>query len=260
MMLIKIGGGEKINLAGIIGDLAGFKDQFIIVHGANYLRDSIMAKMGRKKEVIRSASGYDSVFSDEEMIDFLMMSYAGVRNKRIVELCQQNGINAVGLSGVDGRCIQGVRNKGIRTYRDGKLIVLRDYSAKAKAINKDFLNLLLSSNYVPVLTVPIIDENNFAVNSENDDIIALLQSEFKADVVINLIEERGLLDENGVLIKSLLSSDLLDSEAGQEGRIKRKTLSIRKLFETSKPKCIISDGRVEHPITDALLGKGTVIE
>ena len=33
----------------------------------------------------------------------MMMAYAGLRNKRIVEMCQQVGINAVGLSGIDGK-------------------------------------------------------------------------------------------------------------------------------------------------------------
>jgi len=40
------------------------------------------------------------------MIDLMMMAYAGLRNKRIVEMCQKAGLNAVGLSGLDGRMVQ----------------------------------------------------------------------------------------------------------------------------------------------------------
>ena len=45
-----------------------------------------------------------------------------------------------------------------------------------------------------------------------------------------------------------------------EGRMKRKMLALRKLFETDAQQVIISDGRVEHPVKDALDGKGTIIQ
>lgn len=48
---------------------------------------------------------------------------------------------------------------------------MHDFSGKPKSINVNLLNLLLDNGYTPVLSVPIIDENNFAINSENDDIV-----------------------------------------------------------------------------------------
>jgi acetylglutamate/LysW-gamma-L-alpha-aminoadipate kinase len=41
--------------------------------------------------------------------------------------------------------------------------------------------------------------------------------------------------------------------------MKRKMLAVRKLFEHGASKVIIGDGRLEHPVADALAGKGTVI-
>jgi acetylglutamate/LysW-gamma-L-alpha-aminoadipate kinase len=41
MIIIKIGGGAEINLQGIIQDLSQLKEKFIIVHGANALRDKL---------------------------------------------------------------------------------------------------------------------------------------------------------------------------------------------------------------------------
>lgn len=99
MYIIKIGGGASINIEGIIEDLAVIEKPFIIVHGANALRDEIAKKLGMEKQVLTSVSGYSSVFSDEDAINAILMSYAGLRNKRIVESCQKLGINAVGLSG-----------------------------------------------------------------------------------------------------------------------------------------------------------------
>jgi len=117
-----MGGGENINIEGILADLATLDKPFIIVHGANALRDSVAKQLGMEKQVLTSVSGYSSVFSDENAIDAILMSYAGLRNKRIVESCQKLGLNAVGLSGIDGRMIQGKRNKGIRVKENGKTL------------------------------------------------------------------------------------------------------------------------------------------
>ncbi|MEW6506847.1 MAG: [LysW]-aminoadipate kinase [Bacteroidota bacterium] len=263
MYLIKIGGGKGINLKGIISDLSAQKEKMIIVHGANAARDELASKIGFQKRLVTSLSGYDSVLSDETTIDLMMMTYAGLKNKRIVELCQQHGINAVGLSGIDGKAIQGKRNSGIKIREGGKTLLLRDFSGKPKSINKELINLLMENGYTPVLSVPLIDENNCAINSENDDIIALLHSEFKAEKVISLIEEPGfLLDKNdpSTLVSNIFKEELETMEQKVIGRMKRKILALRKLFESGDTTVILCDGRTEHPIIDALNGKGTIIK
>ena len=263
MTIIKIGGGASLNLQAIISDLANLNDDFIIVHGANALRDEMAKKLDYEKQVLVSASGYSSVFSDEEALDIMMMTYSGLRNKRIVEMCQQAGINAVGLTGVDGKVIEGKRNKGIRIKENGKLRIVRDFSGKPKNINVNLLKLLISNGYVPVLTVPIIDENNFAISSENDDIVTLLKNSLDAEKVIQLIEAPGFLDDandpNSV-VKSISKSELEKREAQVDGRMKRKMKALIKLFESGKTTVYICDGRIENPITKALNGGGTIIQ
>ena len=137
MIIVKIGGGSRINVKGIVVDLATLDEGFIIVHGANALRDKLAEDLGQPKQVLTSVKGYTSVYSDEKLIDVMMMAYAGLRNKRIVELCQQNGINAVGLTGLDGKTVLGRRNKGIRVYQNQKQKIIRDFSGKPQSINKD---------------------------------------------------------------------------------------------------------------------------
>ena len=262
MMIIKIGGGKEINLEGIISDLAGLEQQFVIVHGANALRDELAEKLNTPRRTITSVSGYTSVFSDENAINVMMMAYAGLRNKRIVELCQQFGINAIGLSGLDGKVIEGQRNRGIRVKEGGKLKIVRDYSGKPKNANTDLLFLLLSNGFTPILTVPILDENKVAVNTENDDIVRVLQEQMQSDVIIQLIEAPGFLndpDDPNSLVDSISSAELERREQQVTGRMKRKMLALRKLFDGGAAKVIISDGRVERPVRDALDGKGTVI-
>jgi acetylglutamate/LysW-gamma-L-alpha-aminoadipate kinase len=263
MMIIKIGGGRSVNLRGVVQDLAGLAERFVIVHGANAVRDEIAQRMGYPTNTVVSVAGYSSVLSDEHAIDAIMMAYAGLQNKRLVELCQQHGINAVGLSGIDGKLVQGLRNKGIRVRQQEKTVMVRDFSGKPRAVNKSLMVLLLDNGYVPVICIPILDENSIAINSENDDIVALLQVELQAETVIQLIEAPGFLndvkDENS-LVKTMSRFELESREAQVEGRMKRKMLALRKLAESGTKRILIGDGRVDHPIQDALAGKGTTIQ
>jgi len=261
MILVKIGGGEDINLEAVITDLAGMQP-CIIVHGANLLRDQLAQQLGMEKTVLTSVSGYSSVFSDQDALDVIMMSYSGLRNKQTVELCQRNGINAVGLTGRDGRLVQGERNKGIRVRENGKTMIKRDLSGKPRSVNTGLLSLLLEQGYCPVLTIPIVDENGFAINSENDDIVTQMATTLEIDTVIQLIEAPGFLDDpddETSLVERMSMAELNTREAQVEGRIKRKLLALKRLCSDGKTRVIITDGRADHPIEDGLNGKGTHI-
>lgn len=263
MLLIKIGGGESINLEAVIADLATLDEPFMIVHGANVLRDRLTEKLGMKKTILTSVSGYSSVYSDQDAIDVIMMSYAGLRNKRIVELCQRSDINAVGLTGLDGRIVQGERNKGIRVRENGKTLIKRDFSGKPRSINAELLRLLIDNHYCPVMTIPIADENGFAINSENDDIVVKIANALEIDTVIQLIEAPGFLDDpqdESSLVERMNLAELSVREAQVKGRIKRKLLALMRLCASGKTRVILTDGRGEHPVANALDGRGTHIQ
>jgi len=263
MMIVKIGGGKSINLEGVIRDLAEVSFPYLVVHGANSARDEIAQRMGHPTKVVTSVSGYTSVLSDEHAIDAIMMAYAGLKNKRIVELFQQHGVNAVGLSGIDGRLVRGQRNRGIRVKQGEKTLLMRDFSGKPRSANVHLLTLLLDNGYVPVLSIPILDEHNTAINSENDDIVNVLQAELHAESILQLIEAPGFLedkDDESTLVPTISVAELEAREAQVAGRMKRKMLALRRLFEEGAHRLVMSDGRVEHPVRDALSGRGTVIQ
>lgn len=262
MYIVKIGGGSGINVDGIVADIAELDAACIIVLGANAVRDQLALDLNKPKQVLTSVSGYTSVFSDETAIDVIMMAYAGLRSKRVVELCQRKGINAIGLSGLDGQLIRGQRNRGIRVREGTKNLMKRDFSGKPKEVNAPLLKYLLDTGLTPVITIPIADENGFAINSENDDIVNVLQAAMGAEKIFQLIEAPGFLDDKddqSSLVPHLARSELSAREAQVEGRMKRKMLALTRLFEDGAAEVIIADGRVEHPIRDALAGKGTVI-
>ena len=141
MIIVKIGGGATLDIDKIIPDLSSYlqttNEQWNNVHGANALRDYLAKKLKHEKKILTSVSGYSSVYSDEETINLQMMAYAGLKNKRIVESCQKNGINAIGLAGIDGKVIQGKRNQGIREKEGEKIKIKRDFSGKPHVINTD---------------------------------------------------------------------------------------------------------------------------
>jgi acetylglutamate/LysW-gamma-L-alpha-aminoadipate kinase len=259
MIIVKIGGGAAIDLESIAIDIAALEEPVIVVHGANALRDELAERLGNEVRRVTSLSGYESVLTDEEAIDLLMLAYAGLRNKRLVEKLQRAGVNAVGLTGLDGRVVTGQRNKGIRTWREGRKMLLRDLSGKPRSINTALLTHLLERGYVPVLTVPIMGEDGRALNTENDEVVAVLQQHLQADRVAHLIEAPGLLGDPhdaSSLIPELTFAALAQIEQEAEGRMKRKLKAIGRLEGSV---VFIGDGRIGQPLTSLLAGKGTVI-
>ena len=262
-LIVKIGGGAAIDLAAIAADLAAFDGPVIVVHGANALRAALAQSLGRKVTVLTSVSGYSSVQSDDEAIEMLMLAYSGLQNKKLVEQLQIAGRNAIGLTGLDGRVITGRRNSGIRVSENGRTRIVRDRSGKPVSINAPLLELLLANGYTPVLTMPIADESGAAINSENDDVVAVLAEAMGAATVIQLIEAPGLLrdrhDDASAIAR--ISLDALQQwEAQAEGRFRRKLRALCRLVESdSARRVIVADGRVARPISLAIEGAGTEI-
>ena len=262
MYIVKVGGGESVNLAGVADDLASIHTACIVVLGANAVRDELAARLGSSTRTLTSMSGYTSVFSDETALDVIMMAYSGLRSKRFVELCQRRGVNAVGLSGIDARVVTGERNRGIRVREGGKTLIKRDFSGKPRSVNAALLRTLLDGGYTPVLTIPIADERGFAINSENDDIVNVLQGALGAERIVQLIEAPGFLDDAAdpeSVVSVMSQAELERREAQVEGRMKRKMLALRRLFDAGAAEVVIGDGRLEQPLRAALEGAGTVI-
>lgn len=261
MILLKLGGGATLDLEGAAEDLAALDEPCVVVHGANALRDDLAAKLGVARRTLTSVSGVQSVYTDEPALDVLLMAYSGLRNKRLVEALQRRGVDAVGLTGLDGRSIQGRRNRGIRVREGGKQLMVRDASGKPESVGR-LLPLLLENGYLPVLTVPIADEDGNAISSENDDVVAVLAAALGARAVVHLIEAPGFLADPAdpaSLLREIPRAEFARRLEESGGRMKRKMMAIGRLLEAGVAEVRIADGRVAHPLRDALAGGGTVI-
>jgi acetylglutamate/LysW-gamma-L-alpha-aminoadipate kinase len=85
-------------------------------------------------------------------MDIFNMVYAGKMNKMLVEKLQKEGINVIGLAGLDGRILEGSQKEALKIIEDGKKKILRgDLSGMIERVNVKLLRLLLENVYTPVL-------------------------------------------------------------------------------------------------------------
>lgn len=270
MLLIKVGGGEKINWDYICEDLVKLakKEKIIIVHGASKVRDQVAVKMGTPTKTVVSPSGISSVYTDERAIEIFLMVYAGLINKKIVACLNSAGLNTIGLTGVDAKLWQAKGKKEILVKEHDKVKLLKgNLTGRVEKINTELLNLLLQNNYLPVLTPPAISFENEIVNVDGDWAAALTAIEMNSSAggvkLIYLFEEPGLLndfnDKNSV-IKNIDKNKLDEFLKCAEGRMKKKIMGAKKAIEGGIKEIYFGDGRVKNPIINLLKGYGTIIK
>src|SRR5688500_3178228 len=117
------------------------------------------------------------------------MVTTGKINTLIVERLQKLGVNALGLSGVDGRLMVARRKEAIRIIDpdSGKQRMLRDdYTGKIETVNRALLHLLLDAGYTPVIAPLAISPEGEALNVDADRAAALLAGALQADQLIIL--------------------------------------------------------------------------
>lgn len=263
MLVIKIGGSDKIKYDSFLEDLAGYED-WILLHGGSHELDRISEKLGHPPRFVESVSGYTSRYTDKETVELINMVYPGKMNKYVVEKLQQLGVNAFGLSGVDGRVLECKRKSILKVNEDGKRVVLRgEHSGIIKRVNKEPLELLLEAGYSPVLTIPAVTFDGTAVNVDGDRAAAQVAQGFSADKLVLLSDVPGLLkdvDDVSSLIGELNHEEIDDYiEEFAKGRMKKKLLGAREAIESGVDSVILGDGTVNRPVTKALSGRGTLI-
>lgn len=265
MILIKGGGGKGIDWDAIGRDLADFKDseKFVVVHGASALRDEIAARLSVPVRTVVSPSGIPSVYTDDRAMEVFLMAYAGLANKKIVATLHRHGLNAIGLTGVDGRLWQ-ARAKGDLIVREGgkTLLFRNNRTGRVERTNTGLIRLLLDNGYLPVICAPAISDEGDIVNTDNDWAAAVMAGELGIGKVVYLFEAPGLLRDPGdpeTLFRLIDRSRLDDHMPFAQGRMKKKLLGAKKAIEAGVESVYFGDGRIPNPVRNALEGKGTVI-
>jgi acetylglutamate/LysW-gamma-L-alpha-aminoadipate kinase len=209
-------------------------------------------------------SGYVSRRTDKRTLEIFEMVYCGKMNKQIVESLQQQGVNAVGLSGIDGRLLEGNRKSAIKVVMDGRKLVLRDdYTGTVKQVNVGLLHTLLQANYLPVVAPLAISYESEAMNVDGDRAAAAIAAALKADSLVILSNVPGLLrdfPDESTLIEQIPADRVDHYMSFAEGRMKKKVMGAAEAVSLGVGQVIFADARVADPVASALAGHGTVIE
>ncbi len=266
MIIVKVGGSAGIDYDAVCADLAArwkAGDRFILVHGGSGETNRVAQALGHPPRFVTSPSGYTSRFTDRETLEIFEMVYCGKMNKGIVERLQRLGVNAVGLSGLDGRIFEGRHKDSVRVVENGKTKVLRgDHTGTVERVNTDLLTLLLHAGYLPVLTPPAASYEGVAINVDGDRAAAALAVALRADALLLLSNVPGLLraypDESS-LIGHIPAQDVEQYLEFAQDRMKKKVLGAAEAVQGGVRRVVFGDARAGEPITAALAGAGTVV-
>ncbi len=235
----------------------------VIVHGGNSEFSQLSDALGMPPRMVTSSSGRVSRYVDAATMDAMLMAYAGKVNKRLVAAFRDAGVNAVGLSAIDGGIAVGRRKPVIRGHEDGKPRIFRDdHAGTVETFDVSLLKTLLDAGYVPLVTPPALGEGGIPINVDGDKLALGLAEAFGAEGLLFFSDTPGLLADRydeSTLIRTIDASDAGTALAAAEGRMIVKVETAIRAVERGVGKVIFADGRAEHPISRALAGEGTVV-
>lgn len=270
MFVVKVGGAEGVDYDAVCADLAQLAEageRWVLVHGGSAETNKVAEQLGHPPQFVTSVSGYTSRRTDRRTMEIFQMVYCGKTNKGIVERLQRAGVNAVGLSGIDGRLLEGKRKAAIKVVdpESGKRMVIRDdYTGKVEQVNAGLITLLVEHGYWPVITPPAISTDSDAINVDGDRAAAAIAGALGADTLIILSDVPGVLKDfpdPASLVEELPRDQLEHARAHYaEGRMKIKLLGAEEALANGCKRVVLGNSQGERPVKAALEGAGTVIQ
>jgi acetylglutamate/LysW-gamma-L-alpha-aminoadipate kinase len=265
-LVVKVGGSAGINYDLVCDDVAALVKagrRVVLVHGGSHETNLLSERLGKPPRFLTSPQGYTSRYTDAETLDIFAMVYAGKMNTRIVERLQKRGVNAVGLSGLDGRLLEGPRKASVRAIVDGRQVLVHDdYTGKVTRVNAALLNVLLDHGYTPVVSPPACSSEGEAINVDSDRAAAMIAAALGAAQLIILSNVPGLLrafPDERTLIPHIRYAELEQALSFAEGRMKKKVLGAAEAIAGGVDQVVFGDARIAQPIQRAMSGAGTVI-
>ncbi|QLD85758.1 acetylglutamate/acetylaminoadipate kinase [Natronomonas halophila] len=272
-VVVKIGGARAVDPEGALADIGALKDEgtdVAVVHGGSTAVDDTLEQMGIDPEYVETPSGVVGRFTDEETMDVFKMAMAGLVNTDLVTGLQNQGIEAVGLSGVDGKLFYGPRKEAVRVVEDGKKKIRRgDHSGSIKQVNGDLLETLLDDGYTPVASPPMLGDNgedadprNVAVNTDADRASAAVAAEL-GGTLVSLTDVEGVYrdpDDSSTLIERVETpEEYAELKDAAEGFMGRKVMAATEALEGGASEVVVASANADQPIRSAVEGGGTHI-
>ena len=266
MIVVKIGGGGGVNIGAACDDVARLRaarTDVVLIHGGSGPATALGEALGYAPRFIMAPSGIRSRYTDARTLEIFAMALGGL-NAEIVSGLQARGVNAIGLSGVDGRVLEGKRKDAVITVEAGRRRVIRDdRSGTVESVNAGLLSALIGLDLVPVISPPALSSDG-PINVDGDRAAALVATRMGAGTLVLLTNVPGLLSDvsnQESVVPVVRGDDQLEAAlALAGGRMRIKLLAARAALRGGVEKVVIADGRRERPIEQALDGHGTVLQ
>jgi acetylglutamate/LysW-gamma-L-alpha-aminoadipate kinase len=268
-VVVKIGGARAVDPDGALADVAALVDageDVVVVHGGSTAVDETLEALGEEPEYVETPSGVVGRFTDERTMEVFEMVLPGKLNTDLTAGLLNEGVDAVGLSGVDGKLLAGPRKSAVRVQEDGKKKIRRgDHSGTIEQVNADLLETLLAGGYTPVATVPMAGKDGsqwLPVNADADRAAAAIAGALGADLVV-LTDVSGVYadpDDESTRIDEVATPDDWDAlEAAAEGFMTKKVMAAEEALEGGAASVAVATANADAPVTSALDGDATTI-
>jgi acetylglutamate kinase len=230
----------------------------VVVHGGGPQIDEVLKRVGKKGEFIQGMR-----VTDRETMDIVEMVLGGLVNKDIVNLINQNGGRAIGLTGKDGSFIRA--KKMLLPNKDNAAEMLDiGQVGEIQSIDPEVISLLESREFIPVVAPIGVGEDGESYNINADHVAGKLAEILRAEKLILLTNTPGVLDKSGKLLTGLTPKQVDDlfADGTIHGGMMPKIGSALDAAKSGVKSVHIIDGRVEHALLLEVLtdqGVGTLI-
>lgn len=219
----------------------------VIVHGGGPQIGRIMERMGKKPTFVSGQR-----VTDQETMDIVEMVLGGKVNKEIVNLINRAGGKAVGLTGKDGGLIQARKltlTKKSEVSGETEIIDI-GLVGEVTEVRPGALAALEQGGFIPVIAPVGVGENGETYNINADFVAGAVAGALKAEKLILLTDQAGILDEDKNLIPALNKKkvETLIKAGAISGGMLPKTKSCFEALDAGCAKVHIVDGRVPHAL------------
>jgi acetylglutamate/LysW-gamma-L-alpha-aminoadipate kinase len=262
-LVVKIGGGAGVATTTIVQEIARFVaegERVALLHGGSDLVNTLSERLGHQVRMITSPSGMTSRYTDAETLRIFSMAVAGQINTELVALLQQQGVNALGLTGVDGRLMVARRKAVVRSVTsEGRVQILRDdYTGQVEQINSVLLRQLLDMGYTPVIAPLALSHEGERLNVDGDRAAAAVAAALHAEELVIMTNVPGLLtdpQDPTTLIRRIAAHSLNEYMEYARGRMRKKLLGAQEAIQGGVQRVCIGS----NSLRAVLDGAGTTI-
>jgi len=233
----------------------------IVVHGGGPQIGELLERLSIESRFVNGMR-----VTDTATMDVVEMVLGGQVNKEIVSLINQQGGQAIGLSGKDGNLITASKLPVKQHSPDlsSSEIIDIGHVGQVAAINTELLNSLTANNLIPVIAPIGVDAEGVTYNINADLVAGKLAAVMGAEKLMLLTNVAGLLDKQGQVLTGLTPQrvDELIADGTISGGMLPKISCALDAVRDGVTSAHIIDGTVPHSImleifTDT--GVGTLI-